>query len=226
MRFHFKMGTPDSWGAYIVTSHLVKPDLGSLDRKRSKATLNLYVLIIPRHLHRLWVQALESDCELCNHWGKFRGEPDQSDLQEHGKSSWSQSVWRQQSDAISFVFFLTFLNAFFFICIWERERQSASRGGGRERRRHRIRSRLQALSSQHRARRGAQTHRPWDHDRSWSWTLNRLSHQAPQSNAISKGVPIAYNFCRSLTQIFIHSFKKYLLNQTVCQALYQAVGIQ
>uniref|UniRef100_A0ABI7W7A4 Uncharacterized protein n=1 Tax=Felis catus TaxID=9685 RepID=A0ABI7W7A4_FELCA len=50
------------------------------------------------------------------------------------------------------------------------------RGKVRERGRHRIRNRLQALSCQHRARRGARTHGPRDHDLSRSWTPNRLSH--------------------------------------------------
>ena len=47
---------------------------------------------------------------------------------------------------------------------------------GRERGRHRIWSRLQALSYQHRVRHGAQTPEPWDHDLSRSRSLNRLSH--------------------------------------------------
>ena len=49
-------------------------------------------------------------------------------------------------------------------------------GRGRDRGRHRIRSSLQALSCQHRARRGARTHRPRDHDPTRSWPLNRQSH--------------------------------------------------
>ena len=48
--------------------------------------------------------------------------------------------------------------------------------GGSERARHRIWNRLQALSCQHRARRGARTHELRDRDLSWSWTLSRLSH--------------------------------------------------
>ena len=55
-------------------------------------------------------------------------------------------------------------------------------GKGRERGRHRIRSRLQALSCQHRARCGAQTHGPRDHDLSRSWTLNWLSHPGAPVN--------------------------------------------
>ena len=60
---------------------------------------------------------------------------------------------------------------FFF---WERERENG--GSVRERGRHRILSRLQALSCQHGAQRGAWTHRPQDHDLRQSWTLNQLSH--------------------------------------------------
>ena len=67
-----------------------------------------------------------------------------------------------------------------------RERESEHESGrDGERRRHRIWSRLQALSCQHRARRGAQTHEPQDHDLSWSQTLNWLSHP---------GCPVLYPF--------------------------------
>ena len=64
-------------------------------------------------------------------------------------------------------FFLT------FIYYWETEHEH---GRGRERERHRIWSRLQALRCLHRVRHRAQTHKPWDHDLSWSRTLNWLSH--------------------------------------------------
>ena len=64
-----------------------------------------------------------------------------------------------------------FFNVYLFLSerhrAWARERQ---RG------RHRIGSRLQALSCQHRAWHGAQTCEPWDHDLSQSWRLNHLSH--------------------------------------------------
>ena len=55
------------------------------------------------------------------------------------------------------------------------ERQSVSREGA-ERKGDRIRSRLQALSCQHRARHGARAHEPQDHDLSQSLLLNRPSH--------------------------------------------------
>ena len=37
-------------------------------------------------------------------------------------------------------------------------------------------SRLWALNCQHRARREARIHKPWDNDLSWGWTRNQLSH--------------------------------------------------
>ena len=75
--------------------------------------------------------------------------------------------------------FVYFFNVYLFLRHRETEHEQ---GRGRERGRHRIRSRLQALSCQHRARRGARTHRPWDHDLSRSWTLNRLSHPGAPSS--------------------------------------------
>ena len=70
-------------------------------------------------------------------------------------------------------FFNFFLNVYLFLRQRETEHEQ---GRGRERGRHRIWNRLQALSCQHGARRGAQTHGPWDHDLSRSRTLNRPSH--------------------------------------------------
>ena len=63
----------------------------------------------------------------------------------------------------------TFLldNTFFFkyLFVFEGERETEhEQGRGRERGRHRIQSRLQALNCQHRARCGAQTREPRDHD--------------------------------------------------------------
>ena len=66
-------------------------------------------------------------------------------------------------------FFLTFIH------FWETQRE----WGRAERGRHRIRSRLQALSCQHRTRRGAWTHEPWD--RAWAkvGSLTDWATQAP-----------------------------------------------
>ena len=59
------------------------------------------------------------------------------------------------------------------LCLRERGTE-CKWGRGRERGRHRIQSRLQALSCQHRARRGARTHRLQDHDPSGSWMLSSV----------------------------------------------------
>ena len=64
-----------------------------------------------------------------------------------------------------------------YIYFWERDRQTKhEQGKDRDRGRHRIQSRLQALSCQHRAWCGAWTHEPWHHDLSRSRMLNRLSY--------------------------------------------------
>ena len=65
-----------------------------------------------------------------------------------------------------FFFFIKKIFLFLtFICFWDREHEQ---GRGRERGRHRIWSRLQALSCQHRAQGGDGTHEPQDHDLSWN----------------------------------------------------------
>ena len=70
-----------------------------------------------------------------------------------------------------------------FIYFWDRERAWVGEGQ-RERETQNLK---QAPGSelQHRARRGARTHRLWDLDLSWSRKLNRLSHP---------GAPRAYIF--------------------------------
>ena len=107
------------------------------------------------------------------------------------------------------------LNYFFwkFLFLFLKERESMS-GGRAERGRHRIRSRLQAPSCQHKAQCWAQIHEPWDHDLSQSQMVNRLSHpgaprvlitfvrsplsspnhlpEAPHSNVITLGIRIQH----------------------------------
>ena len=56
-----------------------------------------------------------------------------------------------------------FLN--FFMFIFERQRENVSRGGAERERETQNLNLLQALSCQHRARRGARTHTPRDRDR-------------------------------------------------------------
>ena len=92
---------------------------------------------------------------------------------------------------------------FLKLIIFERERERETErnrvwaGRGRERGRYRIQSKLRALSCQHRARHGARTHIPWDHDLSWSWTLNWLNH--PHA-------PVMYNFLKLWFGFISHLF--------------------
>ena len=74
--------------------------------------------------------------------------------------------------------FIFLLKSIFNVYTWEtdRYRDRAWVGRGKVREGHRIWSRLQVLSSQDRTCRRAQTHKPWDHDLSRSWTLNWLNH--------------------------------------------------
>ena len=78
--------------------------------------------------------------------------------------------------ALVFLFLIFFFNIYYWETDTEREQ-----GRGRERRRHRIWSRLHTLSRQHRARCGAWTREPWDHDLGPSWRLNQLSHPGAPS---------------------------------------------
>ena len=77
-----------------------------------------------------------------------------------------------------------FLNNFFNVYLFLRERERDL--FLRERGRHRIQSKLQGLSCQHRARCRARIHEPWVHDLSWSQTLNQPSHP---------GAPFRTNTC-------------------------------
>ena len=76
----------------------------------------------------------------------------------------------------NFCFLLKFfLNVYFYFWEWETEREW---GSGRERGRHRIWSRPQAPSCQHRAQGGAWTHKPWDHDGAEVWRFTNWATQA------------------------------------------------
>ena len=82
-------------------------------------------------------------------------------------------------------------NFFYCLFIFERERKTETEcewRRSRERGRQRIWSRLHTLSCQHRARCRARTHKPLDHDLSWSWMLNRLSHPSAPDCGIKKKV--------------------------------------
>ena len=95
-----------------------------------------------------------------------------------------------------------------------RERQTdIAREGQRERRRHRIWSRLQALSCQHRAQCGAWTHELWDHDLRWRQTLNQLSHSGTPGLSFYNAQVSLYNEVYSVDPISIKAkLKPYLFS--------------
>ena len=104
-------------------------------------------------------------------------------------------------------FCFLFLNVYLFLRERmrerERERERAcahERRRGRERGRHRIRRRLQALSCQHRARRGARTHELRDHDLSRSQCLTNGATQAPWA------LVFIYSFSWSVRPLTYHPF--------------------
>ena len=81
----------------------------------------------------------------------------------------------------------------------ERERERAhEQGRGRERGRHRIWSRLQALSCQHRAQHGTRTQEPQDHDLSRSQMLHWLSHPGAPRHILLTQWTIIPSLCHLL----------------------------
>ena len=107
---------------------------------------------------------------------------------------WSRTINRLRHPGAPMFIYLK-KNFFFNVYLFLRQRETEhERGRVRERGRHRIWNRLQALSGQHRARRGARTHRPWDHDLSRSWLLNRLSHP---------GTPMFIYFLREKVRVCV-----------------------
>ena len=140
-------------------------------------------------------------------WGEGQGERENPKQASH----WAQSLtrglipwpWDHWSELISRVRHLTdWATQAPSLFIRDRKRERERKryhewGRGREGGRQRIWSRLQALSCQCRAWCRAWTHELWDHDMSWSWTLNQLSHPgAPQGRK------------------FLSDFYKWLLLQT------------
>ena len=98
--------------------------------------------------------------------------------------------------SVRFFFFST------FIYFWDRETEH-ERGRGRERGRHRIGSRLQALSHQPRARRGARTHGLRDRDLAEVGCLTDCATQAPPPSLLR---PSNILSCVVHSILFIHSF--------------------
>ena len=93
-----------------------------------------------------------------------------------------------------FIFFLIFFfNVYLFLGQRETEHE---RGRGRERGRYRIGKRLQALSHQPRARRGARTNGPRDRDLAEVGRLTDCATQAPLISLCLNSIcfqPIIYN---------------------------------
>ena len=155
------------------------------DKTTSRMGLNIYLSIITLTING-------PNAPIQRHWiGRQNGQNKQTSKQK------TMSIWMLPTKPYSDLsllqicyFFLIFL---MFIYFWDRERPSMN-GGGSERGRHRIWNRLQALSCQHSARRGARPQGLRDHDLSRSRPLNRLSHP---------GAP-------SLLQIWSEGMKKYL----------------
>ena len=83
--------------------------------------------------------------------------------------------------------FFFFFNFFFNVYLFLRQRETQHEGGRvRESGRHRIRSRLQALSHQPRARRGARTRGPRDRDLAEVGRLTDCATQAPLMLLLSR----------------------------------------
>ena len=91
---------------------------------------------------------------------------------------WKHQQWRLYTLVSMSTFFLFFFSNVFYLFLGQRETEH-ERGRGRERGRHRIRNRLQALSHQPRARRGARTHGTRDRDLAKVGRLTDCTTQAP-----------------------------------------------
>ena len=111
-------------------------------------------------------------------WGVGDSPPGHtSQLNYIGPAAIHSHLWRELVHGrpwLSVFFF--FFNVYLFLGQRETEHE---RGRGRERGRHRIGSRLQALSRQPRAQRGARTHGPRDRDLAEVGRLTDCAAQAP-----------------------------------------------
>ena len=101
-----------------------------------------------------------------------------------------------------------FISLFIFERQREREREHERRRV-RETGRHRIWSRLQAPSCQHRTRCGAQTHKLWDHDLGRSQMLNLLSHPGAPTMPISDiSSASVFNSSFGYGHLFFHGHRR------------------
>ena len=108
-------------------------------------------------------------------------------------------------ELVHFFFLIFFFNVLF---LGQRETEH-ERGSGRERGRHRIGNRLQALSHQPRARRGARTHGLRDRDLAEVGRLTDCATQAPPHHLFKEQILISPSFS---SFFFFTSFISYLLN--------------
>ena len=94
---------------------------------------------------------------------------------------------------ITYRIILIFFNFLTFIYFWETETEHKW-GRSKERGRHRIRSRLQALSCQHRAQCGARTHEARDHD------LGEVGRSTDGATQVSSRIVFILFFSRAVPQ--------------------------
>ena len=101
-----------------------------------------------------------------------------------------------------------FFNVYFFL----RERQHVNRGRGRQTGRQDLK---RAPCWQQRVWCGARTHKPWDHDLSWSQKLNQLSHP---------GAPLRFFVKKKYVQdtfaLIITAYRKLLIFEYLYFSLY------
>ena len=106
------------------------------------------------------------------------------------------------------ILFTNLLNVYLFF-----ERESTSGEGTERNRDTESEAGCKALSCQQRARCRAWTHKPWDHDLSWSWTFNQLSHPGAPTFAYLIGAHLCiwYKLVVS-TFILLHVDVQFSLN--------------
>ena len=120
----------------------------------------------------------------------------------------------------NFLFFF-FLKKQFSNVYFSAKETEHEHGRGIEKGRQRIRSRLRAVSCQHRARYGVWTHKLRDHDLSSSRTLNQLSHPgAPRE--FFKVMEMFY-ISRAVMFIWVYGFVK--IHWTYTQYVYVSLYI-
>ena len=124
-----------------------------------------------------WVMGIEDGTCWDEHWVSYGNQFDNKCHMK--KNAWLNSPGKPSGPGLLLVGRYFFFPTFLFLPLGRRETEH-ERGRGRERGRHRIGNRLQAPSHQPRARRGARTHGPRDHDLAEVGRLNDCATQAPR----------------------------------------------